>query len=131
MIATPPRRPSRRTWKDTAGVGIGAIGQQNVDAGRGERLGGRARELGRAEARVVADDDAPRVTLAGLRGVPAGGRRRDAADLGEGAVVGDDAAPTVGSERDRQRARVPAETRNAASRVSSKPCRSRNSEARA
>ena len=71
----------------------------------GEDLGGGARELRREEPRVVADDDAARGRPGpASREVEAGGRRGDAADLGERAVVGDDAAPAVGAEGDRQRA---------------------------
>ena len=46
----------------------------------------------------------PRSPAAAVGGVPARRRRRDAPDLGERAVVGDDAAPPVGAEGDRQRA---------------------------
>ena len=47
----------------------------------------------------MADDDrGARSPGPASRGVEAGRRRGDAADLGEGAVVGDDAAPAVGAE---------------------------------
>ena len=87
----------------------GAVGEENVDAGAGEDLGRGARELGRQEPRVVPDDDAAPVARSVARDVEARHGRGDPADLGERAVVGDDAAPAVRAEGDRHRAAASAE----------------------
>ena len=92
----PPAAPRCRTSRESAGVGqASAASQTGVPVG-GNGFRGGARETLRAEARVVADQDAA-LGLFGAHHVARDGVG-DLADIFEGEIVGDDAAPAVGAK---------------------------------
>ena len=96
------------------------VREEDIDARLGEDLGRRPREFRGEESRVVPDHDAAAIAGARIQADEARRGGGDAPDLGESAVVGDDAAPAVGAEANRQRAApVPEASRNAASFASS------------
>ncbi len=103
VIMMPPAAPRSRTPKLSAGVGVMALASMDGNAGGGDNFSAGAGKGFRAEARVVADAEAfGGIFLAEpLLGVDVGGDGfGGGADVGEGEVVGDDAAPAVGAEFD-------------------------------
>ncbi len=80
------------------GGGSVIVGQKNVDAGSGQGLRNSFREIARLEARVIADNQTFAYVFMLMDVV--GDGVADATHILEGVVVGDNAAPTVGSEFD-------------------------------
>ena len=103
VIIMPPAASRSRTPKLKAGVGVTALASMDGNSGGSDNLSAGLRECFRSEARVVADAETTwRIFLGGafagvdVRGDGFGG----SANVSEGEIIGDNAAPAVGSEFD-------------------------------